>query len=48
MSVHIAEKISEVKIAYPSNTSVTAFMQNGILNIDFNEIGQAVFLELHL
>ena len=48
VSVHIAEKISEVKIAYPSNTSVTAFMQNGILNIDFNEIGQAVFLELHL
>jgi alpha-galactosidase len=48
VSVHVAEKIEDVKITYPSNTSVTAFTQNGILNIDFNEIGQAVFLELKL
>jgi alpha-galactosidase len=48
VSVNIAEKIEDVKITYPSNTSVTAFTQNGILNIDFNEIGQAVFLELKL
>lgn len=48
VSVNIAEKIENVKITYPSNTSVTAFTQNGILNIDFNEIGQAVFLELKL
>ena len=48
VTVPIEEGINGVRVGYPSNTNVQALVKDGVLQLDFERVGQAVFLELTL